>query len=79
MDIDDSHKPDEKLIGEEKGDDFIGFGTGQNNVAKIIAECPDILQTAVVSNKRFFNMKSYLLFDSKIDPFVQPGKVKLYF
>ena len=50
MDFDDSQKPDEKLIEEEKGEDFIGFGTGQNNVGKIVVECPDILQTAVVSN-----------------------------
>jgi hypothetical protein len=52
MDFDDSQKPDEKLTGEEKGDDFIGFGTGQNTAEKLIIECPDILQTAVVSNYR---------------------------
>ena len=52
MDFDDSQKPDEKLTGEEKGDDFIGFGTGQNTAGKLIIECPDILQTAVVSNYR---------------------------
>ena len=49
MDFEDSEKPDEKLIGEEKEDHFIGFGSVQNDVETIIVECPDILQTAVVS------------------------------
>ena len=44
MDFEDSEKPD------EKEDPLTGFGTVQSNVVKIIVECPDILQTAVVSN-----------------------------
>ena len=47
MDID---EPDEKLTGEEKEDDFIGFTTAPNNFGKVTVECSEILQTAVVSN-----------------------------